>query len=99
MHELVGSRVQPTPCIFKWTQELDTHGRTVPASLACSLVKQFAALRKKAETNPTDTDLQMLTNLINALKNMVSMLRERTHDALLSEILGIKLWNTAPVGG
>jgi len=39
----------------------------------------------------------MLTNLLHTLKDLVSLLRERTHDALMAEILGIKLWNTAPV--
>lgn len=65
--------------------------------LPCSFVKEFGALRRKAEHSGSTLEVQMLTNLLHTLKNLVSLLRERTHDALMSEILGIKLWSTAPV--
>uniref|UniRef100_A0A7S3QYM0 Uncharacterized protein n=1 Tax=Dunaliella tertiolecta TaxID=3047 RepID=A0A7S3QYM0_DUNTE len=61
-----------------------------------NFVKEFSALRKKAEQSGSELEVKMLTNLLHTLKNLVSLLRERTHDALMSEVLGIKLWNTAP---
>jgi hypothetical protein len=64
-----------------------------------SFVKEFGTLRRKAEHSGSELEVQMLTNLLNTLKNLVSLLRERTHDALMSEVLGIKLWSTAPVRG
>lgn len=60
-------------------------------------MREFAALRKKAELSPSDMELHMLTQLLHALRNLVSLLRERTHDALLAEVLGIKLWHATPV--
>lgn len=49
------------------------------------------------EREPSDAGIMMLTNLINALKCCVSLLRERKHDSILSEVLGIKLWPASPV--
>lgn len=63
----------------------------------CSFVKEFAALRKKVERDPSNTGLMMFANLIHALRDCVSLLRERKHDAILTEVLGIKLWGAPPV--
>lgn len=72
------------------------HGNML-ATLPCSFVKEFTALRRKVERDPSNTGLMMLANLINALRDCVSLLRERKHDAILSEVLGIKLWGAPPV--
>ncbi|KAJ9509497.1 hypothetical protein QJQ45_001961 [Haematococcus lacustris] len=60
-----------------------------------SFVKEFASLRKKVERGTASE--QLLANLIHALKNCVSILRERKHDSILTEVLGIKLWEALPV--
>ncbi|KAL6758121.1 RNA polymerase I-specific transcription initiation factor RRN3-domain-containing protein, partial [Haematococcus lacustris] len=51
--------------------------------------------RKKVERGTASE--QLLANLIHALKNCVSILRERKHDSILTEVLGIKLWEALPV--
>lgn len=65
---------------------------------ARSLAKELAALRRKSERDRGElTTVHLLSNMIHALKDCVSALRERKHDALLNEILIIKLWACHPV--
>lgn len=61
-------------------------------------MKELASLRKKVEQGGAgDAELSMLAGLITTLKDLVTQLKERAHDALLSEVLGIKLWCTHTV--
>lgn len=70
-----------------------------PASPTRSLAKELATLRRKSERDRGElTTVHLLSNMIHALKDCVSALRERKHDALLNEILIIKLWACHPVG-
>ena len=39
----------------------------------------------------------MLANMIHAIKDCTSVLREGKHDKLLNEVLGINLWNCMQV--
>ncbi len=56
-------------------------------------------MRRRAEKEgPAGGDVvPLLTNFIVVLKDFVSLFRERHHEAILGEVLGIKIWTAAPV--
>lgn len=62
-------------------------------------MKELATHRKKLERNSDVANLPLLANLIHAIKDCVASLRERKHDALLNEVLGIRLWGSPLVCG
>ncbi|KXZ57030.1 hypothetical protein GPECTOR_1g930 [Gonium pectorale] len=54
--------------------------------------------RKRVENEPENEEAVLqLSTLICAVTANVSAIRERKHEAIVSDILGIKLWSTAPV--
>lgn len=64
----------------------------------CSLVKELSSLRKKAcDKNALEAAVHLLANMIHAIKDCTSVLRERKHDTLLNEVLGINMWTCAQV--
>lgn len=79
----------------------------------CSLVRELrqlkeqlalsveeAALGGAADEEDADSALarQQLANMLVALSAHVSLLHERVHEALLSQVLGIQLWTSPQVG-
>ncbi len=68
-----------------------------PLPPARSLVREFAAARKKSEREPGPVTWQRLEVYINTLKEYVSLIREHQHESLLAEVLGIKFRTTGPV--
>ena len=62
-----------------------------------SLVKQLAALRRKLGNVADEDDEQMMCGLLMALTSSVSALKEGKHEAVLSEVLSIKLWSCCQV--
>ncbi|GFR40492.1 hypothetical protein Agub_g1060 [Astrephomene gubernaculifera] len=53
--------------------------------------------RIRVEQEPGNEEAAMqLSTLIGAIASNVSAIRERKHETLVSEVLGIKLWNAAP---
>ena len=55
-------------------------------------MKQLVTLRKRVLQCPDEGTVASLLALIGALKDSVSALKERKHDSLLGEVLGIPLW-------
>lgn len=63
----------------------------------CSFVKEFASVKRKAE-DAADMDACIgLRHILEALAACVTSLRERKHDALLREVLGINLYRSSQV--
>ena len=65
-----------------------------------NLVKELGSMRKKLEKPKGIEDVatsQLLTNMLTAITGNVSSLRERRHDSLLNEVLGIKIWSCQPI--
>jgi hypothetical protein len=61
--------------------------------LLCSFVKELQALRRKLEAAPDDAAEFSLVCLIQAIKYCVSFLKEGRHDAVLTTVLSIGLWD------
>ncbi|KAG2436969.1 hypothetical protein HXX76_006484 [Chlamydomonas incerta] len=58
----------------------------------------LAECRKRAELDPTDDEAVLqLSTLIAAVTANVSAIREGKHQALVSDILGIRVWSAAPM--
>jgi len=58
-----------------------------------SLVRDLGILKRRLEADVGDSEAEFsLAQLLRALTGCVSALRERKHDALLAEVLGIRLW-------
>eukprot|EP00798_Chlamydomonas_sp_ICE-L_P000589 gene589-2011_t len=55
-------------------------------------LREFRSLRKRNEKEHDEATELMLTNLILALLDCVSVVKERKHDKMVSEVLGIQLW-------
>lgn len=56
-------------------------------------------LKRRLEADATDREAEFsLAQLLRAVTGCVSSLRERKHDALLSEVLGIRVWLMPRVG-
>ena len=49
------------------------------------------------EREPSEAVFVMMANLILALRDCVSTIREGRHDKIVGEVLGMKLWGSAPV--
>ncbi|KAI8468899.1 MAG: RNA polymerase I-specific transcription initiation factor RRN3-domain-containing protein [Monoraphidium minutum] len=58
-----------------------------------NLVRDLAALKRRLEADDGDAEASFsLTQLLRALGGCVATLRERKHDALLGEVLGLRMW-------
>lgn len=49
------------------------------------------------EREPSDAGLHMLANMLHAVKDCVSSLKERKHDTLINEMFAIRLWSCPSV--
>jgi hypothetical protein len=65
--------------------------------LCCSLVKQLAALRRKVGDVADEDAQRSMCGLLMALTSSVSALKEGKHEAVLSEVLSIRLWSCCQV--
>ena len=64
----------------------------------CRLKGLLAECRKRAELDPADDEAVLqLSTLIASVTANVSAIREGKHQALVSDILGIRVWSAAPV--
>ncbi|KIY94835.1 hypothetical protein MNEG_13126 [Monoraphidium neglectum] len=58
-----------------------------------TLVRDLSLLKRRLEADPGDCEAEFsLAQLLRALTGCVSSLRERRHDALLAEVLGMRVW-------
>ena len=62
-----------------------------------NLVREVSQLRRKYETRRDAQTEFGLTSMIKALSSSITYLRERKHEALVSEVLAIKLWACSQV--
>lgn len=60
-------------------------------------MRQVGDARKKAERDPRQAHWVILAEIINVLRDCVSLIQQHQHESLLAEVLGIKLWSTGPV--
>jgi hypothetical protein len=64
-----------------------------------NLVREISQLRRKYESRRDQETEFGLISLIKALSSSITYLRERKHEALVSEVLAIKLWTSSKVIG
>lgn len=65
-----------------------------------SLVRDLAGFKRRVEADSQDVEACFaLVQLLQAVTGSVSVLRERKHDALLAEVLGIRMWLVRRVSG
>ena len=58
----------------------------------CSVVKEVSRLAAEVQAGREDGQAQHLSSLLDALTSHVSLLNEREHDALLTQVLGVSCW-------
>ena len=61
------------------------------------VVQQAATLASRVAGGGDPTAPQQLINLLKALTGCLSLLRQRVHDDLLAQALGVSLWSCAQV--
>ena len=82
-------------CSFKSTAQCMRTDR-----LRCSpgrVVQQAATLAARVAGGADPLAPQQLVNLLRALTGCLSLLRQRVHDELLAQALGVSLWSCAQV--
>jgi hypothetical protein len=77
--------------------------RQLKEQVALSAASELQAAEQHAEEGAeADEDVvpavQQLANMLVALSAHVSLLHERLHEALLTQILGLQLWTASQVG-
>ena len=67
------------------------------ASLHGRVVQQAATLAARVAGGADPLAPQQLINLLRALTGCLSLLRQRVHDELLAQALGVSLWSCSQV--
>lgn len=65
--------------------------------IACSFVKELQALRRKLDAGHDAAAEFSFVSLIQALRDCASVVKESSHDAVLTTVLSTSLWTCSPV--